>query len=93
MTTPEIPEAIVALFSANAAARDLAVAEKLDSLTERERKLVTEAAAMGWVQGMRHADLKYPGDHVAVRIVLDAAISPAFKNLYPEINRKRRKRS
>jgi hypothetical protein len=60
-----------------------AVIGVLAGLTERERLLVKEAAVMGWVQGMRHADLAYPGDRQVLAAVVDACL--AFSDLYPTI--------
>ncbi|BFP50116.1 hypothetical protein KCMC57_64840 (plasmid) [Kitasatospora sp. CMC57] len=89
---PDLPDAIVQLFAQRELARDAAVTELLAGLTERERGLVKDAAVMGWIQGMRHHDLQYPGDRQAVNVVVDACISPAFRDRYPTITKRRRKR-
>jgi hypothetical protein len=65
------------------ASRAAAVSKLLAGLTEREVLLVKEAAVMGWVQGMRHHDLAYPGDRQALATVVDACL--AFSDLYPTI--------
>jgi len=70
------------LAQRDASRRD-AVAAILAGLTERELLLVKEAAVMGWVQGMRHHDLDYPGDGNALITVVDACI--AFSDRYPTI--------
>lgn len=64
-------------------ARAKAVNAILAGLTEREVLLVKEAAVMGWVQGMRHHDVEYPGDRHALFTVVDAC--RAFPDLYPTI--------
>nr|BEK68812.1 hypothetical protein KPHV_60390 [Kitasatospora purpeofusca] len=79
----DLPDALVAYFAQRETARLDAVAELLARLTERERLLVKEAAVMGWVQGMRHHDVGYPGDQQALITVVDACI--AFSDLYPTI--------
>ncbi|MEU1506468.1 hypothetical protein [Kitasatospora sp. NPDC005748] len=78
-----LPDGLVAYFAQREAARLDAVADLLFGLTERERLLVKEAAVMGWVQGVRHHDLKYPGDRQALITVVDACIT--FPDLYPTI--------
>lgn len=79
----DLPDALLAYLAQRDDYRARAVAEILSGLTERERLLVKEAAVMGWVQGMRHHDLKYPGDRQALATVVDACIS--FPDLYPTI--------
>jgi hypothetical protein len=84
MTAVEPAEALIAqYFAQRDASRRDAVAAVLAGLNERERLLVKEAAVMGWVQGMRHHDLDYPGDGNALITVMDACI--AFKDRYPTI--------
>jgi hypothetical protein len=89
----DFPDAIVQLFAQRELARDVAVTELLAGLTTRERGLVRDAAIMGWIQGMRHRDLDYPGDRQAVNVVVDACISPTFRDLYPTIAKRRKKRT
>lgn len=86
MTQPEIPEALVRYFKAldDHHARELARA--LNGLTMREKLLVKEAAVMGWVQGVRHSDLEYPGDRYVLASVIGACVSSAFRDLYPTIS-------
>ncbi|MFG3051827.1 hypothetical protein ACGFZP_12880 [Kitasatospora sp. NPDC048239] len=85
MTQPQadLPDALVAYFAQRETARLDAVAEILMGLTERERLLVKEASVMGWVQGMRHHDLEYPGDRQALITVVDACLT--FSDLYPTL--------
>jgi hypothetical protein len=78
-----VPDALVSYFAQRETARLDAVADLLAGLTERERLLVKEAAVMGWVQGMRHHDVKFPGDRQALIAVVDACLS--FSDLYPTI--------
>jgi len=77
-----IPEALVRYFEQRAAQRRAEVSALFERLTERERRLVKEAAVMGWVQGMRHSDLAYPGGRYALAVVLDGCL--AHEDLYPE---------
>lgn len=79
-----VPGFLVDYFTQREAARARAVANVLTGLTERELLLVKEAAVMGWVQGMRHHDLPYPGDRQALATVVDACLS--FSDLYPTIS-------
>lgn len=79
----DLPDVIAQYIAGRDAYRAKAVAELLSGLTERELLLVKEAAVMGWVQGMRHHDLEYPGDRKALVTVVDACIS--FADLYPTI--------
>jgi hypothetical protein len=90
---PDLPDVIVQLYAQKQLARDVAVTELLAGLTKRERGLVKDAAVMGWIQGMRHHDLEYPGDRQAVNVVVDACLSETFRDLYPTINVRRRKRA
>jgi hypothetical protein len=76
-------EVIARYLAQRDASRRDAVAELLAGLTEREFLLVKEAAVMGWVQGMRHHDLTFPGDANALITVVDACI--AFADRYPTI--------
>lgn len=79
-----VPEFIARYLQQRDNNRRDAVAEILSGLTERELLLVKEAAVMGWVQGMRHHDLPYPGDRQALATVVDACLS--FSDLYPTIS-------
>ncbi|MGW6912516.1 hypothetical protein ACWGB8_01640 [Kitasatospora sp. NPDC054939] len=78
-----LPDALVDYFAQREDYRARAVAGVLSGLTNRERLLVREAAVMGWVQGIRHHDLAYPGDRQALTAVVDACLS--FPDLYPTI--------
>ena len=83
MTAAQLPDAIARYLAQRDTDRRDAVAAVLAGLTEREWLLVKEAAVMGWVQGMRHHDLDYPGDGNALITVVDACL--AFADLYPTI--------
>lgn len=78
-----LPEGMAAYLQARDQQRSARVAKMYESLTERERLLVKEAAVMGWVQGVRHHDAKIPSDRDVVATVLDAA--SAFDDLYPTL--------
>jgi hypothetical protein len=79
-----VPDFLVDYFTQREASRAQAVANVLTGLTERELLLVREAAVMGWVQGMRHHDLKCPGDRKILTSVVDACLS--FSDVYPTIS-------
>jgi len=83
VSAPGLPDFIARYLEQRDASRRDAVAAILTGLTERELLLVKEAAVMGWVQGMRHHDLDYPGDGNALITVVDACL--AFSDLYPTI--------
>ncbi|MFE2912852.1 hypothetical protein [Kitasatospora indigofera] len=78
-----VPDFLVDYFTQREASRAQAVAQILTGLTERELLLVKEAAVMGWVQGMRHHNLKCPGDRKILTSVIDACLSNP--DLYPTI--------
>jgi hypothetical protein len=82
--TASLPDFLARYLAQRDTDRRDAVAEILSGLTEREWLLVKEAAVMGWVQGMRHHDLQYPGDSQALITVVDACLS--FPDLYPTIS-------
>ncbi|MGW5852119.1 hypothetical protein ACWFQ8_29935 [Streptomyces sp. NPDC055254] len=81
--TPALPAAIVSYLAEQEASRARAVNQMMSRFTDRELALIKEAAVMGYVQGMRHHDLKYPGDRQVVFLVADAC--RAFADLYPTI--------
>lgn len=74
-------EALAEYLDKQAASRASRTATFLASLTERERRLMREAAVMGWIQGQRHANLAIPKDSAIVEIVTTAALS--MPDLYP----------
>lgn len=80
---PALPEALVGYFATREEQRFTATMQMLTDLTERELKLVREAAVMGWVQGQRHADEAIPKDRQILFRVADAC--RAFPDLYPAI--------
>lgn len=87
--SPAIADGLVAYMAAREEYRAAEVRRRWDALSTRERRLVREAAVMGWVQGVR----SQPGGHTAtippdasiVTTVLDACL--AFPDLYPTIHR------
>jgi hypothetical protein len=80
----DLPDGLLQYIAEQDAAHATAAAKVLEEvLTQRERELVQEAAMMGWVLGMRHADVPYPGKERVVAAVVDACL--AFSELYPAI--------
>lgn len=62
-----------------------AVSDVLARLTDRERALIKDVAAMGYVQGMRHPQgERVPKDGPILAQVIDACL--AFPDLYPAIS-------
>lgn len=89
---PQIPEALAAYFAARQADREQRRLALLEPLTDRERLLVKEAAVMGFVQGVRKAEVsvegaynkcEIPGDADILRRTLDGFLS--FPDIYPTI--------
>lgn len=80
-----IPEPLLAYLAQREAARANAVTAFLDSLTDRERGLVHDAAVMGYVQGlMRDRAEGCPKDSRVMALVVDACL--ALPDLYPTIS-------
>lgn len=83
--TEALPEQLVTYFAKREAERATAVTQFLAKLTPRERALVTQAAVMGYVQGVRHPDgERIPKNAPLLNQVIDACF--AFPDLYPAIN-------
>ena len=83
--TDALPEPLLAYFAQREAARAEAVAAFLAKLTERERRLMREAAVMGYVRGRMHPEgVAHPKDAAVLAEVIDACL--AFPDLYPVIN-------
>jgi hypothetical protein len=81
----DLPEPLFAYLAARDAQRAEAVDAVLASLTERERRLVREAAVMGYVRGRRHpAGQDHPKDSAVLAEVVDACL--AAPDLYPVIS-------
>ena len=81
----ELPEPLLAYFAQREQQRAEAVDAVLASLTERERRLVREAAVMGYVQGRRHpADVDHPKDSAVLSLVIGECL--ANRDLYPVIS-------
>lgn len=79
-----VPEALLAYFAQRETARAEAVTAFLAKLTERERRLMREAAVMGYVRGRMHPDSEpHPKDAAVLTEVIDACL--AFPDLYPVI--------
>lgn len=81
---PPLPPELVTYFAAREAARAEAVNAFLASLTERERRLMTEAAVMAYVHGCQHPQgAEHPKDSAVLAGVIDACL--AMPDLYPTI--------
>jgi hypothetical protein len=79
-----LPDQLVAYLVERDTQRANAVDATLACLTERERRLVREAAVMGYVQGRRHlAGDDQPKDAAVLHLVVDACL--AAPDLYPVI--------
>lgn len=80
-----IPDRLVDYLVQRDNQRAQAVDDFLAKLTQRERALITQAAVMGWVQGVRHPDgERIPKNGPLLAHVIDACF--AFPDLYPAIN-------
>ena len=83
--TAPIPDFLLRHLAERETARNTATAEAYAALTEREQRLVREAAVMGYVQGTRHpADEKHPKDSWVTALVVQECL--AFPDLYPTMN-------
>jgi hypothetical protein len=82
-----LPEFLTGYLTDRDRQRATEVADALNALSERERRLFQEAAVMGWVQGMRAAQAgdRDPGDFPKAPIVVAACLS--MPDLYPVISR------
>lgn len=80
-----MPEWVAEHLARREAGRTKAASKMLESLSPRNRKLVREAAIMGYVLGTRNADGALPGDDAIVTCVLIEAMKNG--DLYPAINR------
>lgn len=80
-----LPDYLITYLEQRHHARAEAVEAFLDSLTDRERALVRDAAVMGYVRGRMHPqDEKHPKDGAVLAEVIDACL--AFPDLYPAVN-------
>lgn len=80
-----LPDQLAAYLAERDNQRAQAVDDFLTKLTLRERALITQAAVMGWVQGVRHPDgERIPKNGPLLAHVIDACF--AFPDLYPAIN-------
>ncbi len=80
-----LPEPLLDYFAQREAARAQAVTDFLASLTERERRLMREAAVMGYVRGRMHPDSEsHPKGSAVFTEVVDACI--AIPDLYPAVH-------
>jgi len=82
---PEIDERLLRYFAIREVERSESVARTLAGMTERERRLVREAAVMGYVQGVKavpggHRET-FPPDADVLYQVVDACLH--FDDLYP----------
>jgi hypothetical protein len=80
--TAEIPESLVAYLTARDRERNEQVDRKWAELTDRERRLVREAAVMGYVRGTFAAGGEsVPKDSAVVRHII--ACCQTFPDMYP----------
>ena len=79
----DLPPALLDYFAKREQQRAAAVDAILTSLTERERRLIREAAVMGYVQGRHPDDEDHPKDADVMALVVDACL--AHRDLYPVI--------
>lgn len=81
----DLPPALLDYLALREQQRTEAVDTTLAALTERERRLMREAAVMGYVQGRRHPqDEAHPKDAAVLALVVDACL--AHPDLYPVIS-------
>jgi hypothetical protein len=81
----ELPDFLTAYIADRERARAEAVATFLNSLTDRERALVHDAAVMGYVRGSMHPrGEEIPLNAPIVADVVNACF--AFPDLYPAVN-------
>lgn len=81
----ELPETLIRYVAERDAQRARDVDTILAALTERERRLIREAAVMGYVQGRRHPEgHPHPKDGAVLGLVVDACL--AAPDLYPVIS-------
>lgn len=94
--TTEIPPELVTYFKNRKRQRLAEVNETLAAMTRRERRLVREAAVMGFVRGsmfgqMEGPDARLPMDSEMLREVIECCRS--MSDLYPVISHMRAARS
>jgi len=82
-----IADGLLRYFATRRYERNELVDRAMAAMTDRERRLVREAAVMGYVQGVRSMPgghkATMPGDGVILRLVIDACL--VMDDLYPEI--------
>lgn len=80
-----LDERLLAYLAQRDTQRAEAVTAFLNKLTERERRLMREAAVMGYVRGRMHPDGEaHPKDSAVFAEVVDACL--AIPDLYPVIH-------
>lgn len=80
-----LPEALIRYLADRDAQRTRDVESTLAAMTERERRLIREAAVMGYVRGRMHpADAEHPKDSAVLHEVIAACL--ATSDLYPVIS-------
>lgn len=81
----ELPDPLIAYLATREQQRAAAVDATLACLTERERRLIREAAVMGYVRGRMHPQGQdQPKDSAVLAEVVDACL--AIPDLYPVIS-------
>ncbi|WP_331731832.1 hypothetical protein OG298_45165 (plasmid) [Streptomyces sp. NBC_01005] len=85
MTQQPLPDSLISYLEQRGAAHADAVTTMFSTLTDRERALIKDAAAMGYVRGRMHPEGEpHPKDSAVLVEVIDACL--AFPDLYPAIN-------
>jgi hypothetical protein len=85
----QLPADYLRYLAKRDADRATTTAETYAALTEREQRLVREAAVMGYVQGTRHpVGEKHPKDSWVTQLVVQECL--AFPDLYPTFDAVRR---
>ncbi|NUU26031.1 MAG: hypothetical protein HOV68_31710 [Streptomycetaceae bacterium] len=80
-----LPEALIRYLADRDAQRANDVAATLAAMTERERRLVREAAVMGYVRGRMHpANADHPKDSAVLHEVIACCLTTS--DLYPVIS-------
>jgi hypothetical protein len=84
MPETTLPAALVRYLEQRDAARAKEVTDFLESLTDRERALIRDAAVMGYVRGRMHPDSEpHPKDSAVLAEVVAAC--QAISDMYPAI--------
>jgi hypothetical protein len=93
VTEPLVSEDLLRYFAIRSDQRVRQAAATLGALNPRERRLVREAAVMGFVRGTMHVpghhDVAIPPDAAVLELVTNCCLS--MPDLHPEFNRASRR--